>query len=262
MMAMQDYLRLPGAQAVVDSAEANVLWNKGGLAVYDFGGIIDSTATDSGGSPTTTLRTGLLLGKKTSSGNLFAWSATATDGTQYVYGVLPFDVNMLDISAAGQIRILSILIGGWVKNGSILNLDAQARQQMRGRFWFDDDFNQPPPGLYFPWRGQLSKTANYTALATDNGVLFDNTGAAGAVTFTLPAIADGLKYGFLVAANQNVLVTSAEGSNIIAPNNASASTLSFVTAGDKIGGFLKFYTNPGATKWVVEKVCSNAMTIA
>ena len=37
---------------------------------------------------------------KTADGKLYAYSATATDGTQIVYGILPFDVNLLDINTA------------------------------------------------------------------------------------------------------------------------------------------------------------------
>lgn len=249
-MIMQDYLRQPGMESVIATAEQNLLWNKGALAVFDFGGIISGSATDAGNTPTTTLRGGLLLGKKTSDGKLYAWSASATDGTQNVYGILPFDVNLLDVNAAGQDRILGILIAGWLKNASILNLDAQARQQMRGRFWFDDDF-AVPPGLYYPFKQQIPKTANYSVLVSDNGTIFTNAGAVGAVTFTLPAIADGLNYGFYVDADQSVTISSNEGSNVIAPGNASASNVAFTMPGRRIGGYVRIFSTPDL-KWRLE----------
>lgn len=261
VMGMQEYLRLPGPEAVLDTFEQAFIWNKGGLTIFDMGSIIASTATDSGNTPTTTLRGGLLLGRQTSSGQLVAYSATASDGSQYVYSICPFDVNMLDINAVAQIRTVGTVIGGYVKASQLYGLDNNARNQMRYRFTFDDDFFIPG-AKYDPWGAQVSKTANYTILSTDNGTLFDNTGAAGAVTFTLPAIANGYNFGFVAIANQNLLVTSNEGTNVVVFNNASASTVSYQTAGQIIGGIFRIYTNAAGTKWIVETPCKNAVTIA
>lgn len=51
-----------------------------------------------------------------------------------------------------------------------------------------------------------AKTANYTVLATENGTGFTNAGAAGAVTFALPAATVGLHYYFAVRAAQELRI--------------------------------------------------------
>ena len=109
---------------------------------------------------------------------------------------------------------------------------------------------------------EVPKTASYTVLPSDNGTRFTNTGASGAVTFTLPKLAPGYVFEFLVAANQNVTITSNEGSNIMTSNNASASSLAFSSAGDLIGGFVRLETNIAGTKWYVKVLCKNAFTIS
>lgn len=60
-----------------------------------------------------------------------------------------------------------------------------------------------------------TKTANYTVQTTDNMIHFNNIGAGGSVTFTLPAAVAGLCYGFLVDAAHAVVVQTA-GTDIIA----------------------------------------------
>jgi len=57
-----------------------------------------------------------------------------------------------------------------------------------------------------------SKTASYSVLASDTFTEFDNIGAAGAVTFTLPVPAVGLVFGFAVVAAFNVIVKAPGGS--------------------------------------------------
>lgn len=51
-----------------------------------------------------------------------------------------------------------------------------------------------------------AKTADYTVTANDNGQMFTNAGAAGAVEFSLPAAVPGLHYYFSVAAAQELRI--------------------------------------------------------
>jgi hypothetical protein len=51
-----------------------------------------------------------------------------------------------------------------------------------------------------------AKTADYTVLLTENGTGFRTTGAAGAVTFALPAATVGLRYFFYVDAVQELRI--------------------------------------------------------
>lgn len=52
----------------------------------------------------------------------------------------------------------------------------------------------------------VTKTANYTVTANDNGTFFSTAGAAGAVTFALPAATPGLHYFFRVGAAQELRI--------------------------------------------------------
>ena len=110
---------------------------------------------------------------------------------------------------------------------------------------------------------ETAKTANYQIVAGDNGTLFTNAGAVGAVTFTLPALAIGpMLFGFMVIADQTVTIASSEGDNIVTPNDASADSLAFQTPGDRVGGYVELFTNAAGTKWYVRKFSPNAVTIA
>lgn len=51
-----------------------------------------------------------------------------------------------------------------------------------------------------------AKTANYTVTTNDVGLTFTNAGAAGAVTFALPAATVGLWYRFKVKAAQELRI--------------------------------------------------------
>lgn len=55
-------------------------------------------------------------------------------------------------------------------------------------------------------REVVVKTANYTVTVEDNGRKFSTKGAAGTVTFALPAATVGLRYGFYVGAVQQLRV--------------------------------------------------------
>jgi hypothetical protein len=130
----------------------------------------------------------------------------------------------------------------------------------------------PPPLVpgfsmgFWLWSNQYDKTTSYTLTAAFNGGLFTNAGAVGSVTFTLPAIAPNLKFGFRVVANQTVTVSSAEGTNIVTFNNASASSLAFSTSSAKIGGGLILESNADGTKWYATVIsgdpANNTLTIA
>jgi hypothetical protein len=61
----------------------------------------------------------------------------------------------------------------------------------------------------------VSKTANYTIVALDNGTHFDNIGAAANITLTLPTAANGLTFSFAVHAAHSIIVDAA-GTDIIA----------------------------------------------
>jgi hypothetical protein len=96
----------------------------------------------------------------------------------------------------------------------------------------------------------VTKTASYTCTRADSGTHFSNLAAAGAVTFTLPAVATsaGCVYWFHTAvAAQNLLVTAPAGT-LVAYNNAAATTISLVTAGNIAGACIHAFCT--GTKWI------------
>lgn len=95
-----------------------------------------------------------------------------------------------------------------------------------------------------------AQTGNYavllpTILATGDpsGTIFTNRGAAGAVTFTLPAVTlamFGLFYDFVGVANQTFTVAGTAG-QVVTFNNAAATSVACSTAGAKIGNHIRAY---------------------
>lgn len=108
------------------------------------------------------------------------------------------------------------------------------------------------PGWNLQEKRSVSKTANYSVRpGPDEGVVFDNAGASGAVTFTLPPIADvwdGWEIEVSVVADQTVTITAPSG-KLIAFNNAAATSLAFSTAAEKIGGYVRIRYDGNSSKY-------------
>lgn len=257
----------PGFTAQRISSESSVLFQSFflGDVVYDGLQMVDSTAVDSGNSPTSILRPGLVMAKLDSNGAWVDYDPTATDGSQEARGILVQEVNLLDYSTGSAATRLwgAIVIGGKAKASALLNLDQQARNNLIKRgFIFDDD-------VWFPMtetRRRVVKTGNYTVVAADHGTLFQATTAN--VNFTLPAIASNVGFSaeFLRCDDFNLVITSAEGTNILVDGNAGATSLTFSTASHKIGARVKveaMYVN-ATLKWVVTNKSGpgNVITIA
>jgi len=239
---------MAGMGSPTDSTEREVLWNSLAPVLYN-SGVLVSTTTDATNTPTTQLRAGLVVGIITASGKLGAYSATATDGRNVAVGVLTIPVNMVEPSTASVAdKWCQYLIAGPVRASRLIGLDYAARQQMKGRFIFDDDF----AGYGGQTKATIAKTTSYTVLATDAGDVFTTQGAAGAVTFTLPALASitaGWEATFINEAGQNMLVTAPAG-KLVCFNNLVATTIAFQTAGELIGSGVRIITNADATKYI------------
>lgn len=90
---------------------------------------------------------------------------------------------------------------------------------------------------------------SYTLLATNSGKFYTTRGATDAVTFTLPTVAAGLNYKFGVLADQNMIIASNEGDNMVLPNDAAGDSVAYSTAGEKIGGTCEVICD--GTSWFV-----------
>lgn len=258
MFLTDSYGNVPGLTTARETYENEFRWGSQFQGVIA-NALISGAARDSGNSPTYELRPGLLLGQIISTGKYTNYSPTATDGSEVASAVLLEAIRMQDFEGNSVDKFYGVLVGGPVKASKILNLDLQARAQME-KFIFDDIFNIQG-NHWFPWKRFQTKTSNYTVVANDNFTMFDNIGASGAVTFTLPTIAAGYLFGFRAQADQNVIVASSEGDNMVAFNDASADSVAFQTSGEKMGGVFRIYSNHAATKWIVENVSAGANTV-
>lgn len=104
--------------------------------------------------------------------------------------------------------------------------------------------------LVFPFlRPAAAKTADYTVLQSECGYTFTNTGASGAVNFTLPTSpTTGTWYRFYVVADQTVTLTAGTTDTIVGIGNAAADTIAISTASKKVGGAIEVLWD--GTNWL------------
>ena len=254
MLMADSYGIVPGLTTSRETYENEFRWGSQYQGVFT-NGLIDGATRDSGNSPTYELRPGLLLGQVTSTGKWTDYDKTASDGSEVAAGVLIEALRMQDFQGSDVDKFYAVLCGGPVQQSKLLNFDAMARQQM-DKFIFDD-IGQMMGGHWFPWKRFVTKTAAYSIVAADNYTLFDNTGAAGTVVLTLPAIANGYFFGLRASAAQIIRFTSNEGGNVIGTGLTDTSVS--VTA---IGGLMAIYSNPAGTKWIVEQRGTQSITVA
>ena len=251
---------VPGFQTKQESEEKQIVWSgpKGQDLVATKKVVIDSTAVDSGNSPTTTLRGGLVVAIKDSDGNIYPYDADANDGTQIPYGILAKHQDML-VDGVATDRFATVLVHGLVRQNELVGIDQRSRDVLGGRFVFDRDFHAST-GLLLTPRGVYRKTTNYTVLSTDTGLLFVATAAA---NFTLPTKANGLAFRIMQSADANLVITGS--ADIIHKGNAAANTVTFSTASEKIGSHVLvecIYTADSTLKWLVSNLGGTTATVA
>lgn len=250
---------MPGFSAANMTYEADIFWggDESKLQVLRQGGTFSSAMVDAGNTPTSVIRKGLVLGLITATNKIVQWDATATDGSQNIAGVLGVELHMVDGLFTSVDRRSPLVIHAPLRAKSLLIKGAAfvghadeylARQQLAAYGCiFDDD---PAGALAGMLKRIAIKATNYIVLASDNGTQFHAITAD--ATFTLPAIKAGLSFEFLRASDHNLVVTSAEGDNVIVGNDLSADSITYSTAGNKIGARIKvdaLYVN-GTLKWL------------
>jgi len=257
----------PGINAAIGNVENTFYWNNHYSNMFDQGNF-DSTTADSGNTVSTVLRPGLLLGKVYSTGKLKQWDPAATDGTQYIFGILDNPgLAMTDslgtargrwrggIMVRGAVKLDRLLIAGNASFGVTGNANEyiiRAQLQAAGFLILDDPVSASmlASGVFMGgYRHIVAKTADYTVKAYESGTLFTTRGAVGAVNFTLPtAVTAGLWYGFYNIANQNLTVTAGTVDTMVAINDATARSVSFQSANLKIGGMFEVFSD--GTGWL------------
>ena len=250
----------PGFQAKIESEDTQITWSgrNGQDLVATRQVTIDSSATDAGNSPTTTLRAGLVMGIVTTSGKAVPYDADANDGRQIAVGILEKSQDML-VAGVATDRFTQILVHGLVKQSSLVNLDARARQQLSQRLVFDRDL-APAGGVLMQPRGVILKAANYSLVAADDGHLFLATAAA---TFTLPTKENGLAFRIAQAADANLVIQGS--SDIIHKGTTGVSSVSFTTTSQKAGSHVLvecLYTATDNLVWLVSNLGGTTATVA
>jgi hypothetical protein len=248
--------RVPGITAAVETFENEFLWGPY-EAQYISGLTIAGTARDTGNTGSThILRAGLLLGQNFTTKKLQQWTPTATDGTEYIWGVLKESRTMLSQNSDTDRLTGLIVVGGGVLSNRLIvpgttapgisgnALEYLVRQQMRANFMLNDSYMFSRPEFMVRTVSAAEQTAGITLTVADSHTAFHNTG--GTVTITLPATAyKGVKYQFYAQVSTTDEVTVASGSsNILVPGASAASSLS-------VDGAYKEVVGDG-TNWVVK----------
>lgn len=244
--------------------EREIFWGPAALAFAAMAqpGIVSSGAVDAGNTPTTDLRAGLLLGINSTSGQYEDWNPDATDGTQYLAGVLCDNVRMLDLDGTAAARQPRVCIAGGRLKSRMLLIEGTAflastdrylarRALARAGFVLDDD-----PFNYLSGLNQrvirVTGAGAYAVTAAENGSLLIFSNAA-AVAVTLPTLIPGLEFDILREGDEEIVVASAAGDDIIVGNDLAADSITFTTAGNHIGAMVhvKSMYVGGTLKWLM-----------
>lgn len=240
---------IPGVGSSRSVTESEILWGadhaRNATLFKDV--VLSGAARDAGNSPTAVLRPGLLMGIVSASGEQEEWDADASDGTQNLAGVLDIESRQTDVDsnnedqfyrmlvARAPIKARKLLIQGSAFLGHVDEYLAR-RQLAAAGFVLDDD-----PFGYKAGRGDRQATVTGTTdvlTAAENGTrLFYNNAAS--VTVTLPTIQPGLVYELVRVADEEFIVTSAAGDDVIVGNDAEADSVTFTTASQHIGAIVR-----------------------
>lgn len=274
-ISYEQFQRGPFIGTLAETSENSFYFGTHPLNVY-VGGRVDGATRDNGNTVTDVIRPGMLLGMVFSSGKLKHWDPTATDGSQFIFGILDNPGLKMQANGANQDRFRgTIMVRGYVRPERLL-ISGNASYGISGNAWeylirkqlMDTGFLiQEDAGLTnllgygTPFGGSFRmvqpKTADYTVKVYESGTLFTTRGASGAVEFTLPATPSrGLHYGFYCAANQNLKVTAGTADTMVAVNDLTADSVAFDTASLKIGGMIEVFGD--GTGWLTRMSLAQA----
>ena len=272
---------LPGVSFAALETFLNQFWwgEQPGKGYYLTAGRLSSAAVDSGNTPTTSLRPGLLLGIESTNNEWKEWNPTGTDGSEILRGIVAANgVSTLNltgtaedkfigwIATSGRVQASRLIVPG-AASPTIIGSEHEynIRRQMKKFFQLDDAYLKPTLDI-----GEVRRvvTADLTVTYAMNGMTFITTGAAGAVIFTLPAFPyRGLVYEFVSGADQNMSVVAATADTITTFNNLAADSVIFSTAGNKIGARVRVEGINGGSgvaadgRWLVTNLSSHTMTV-
>lgn len=219
---------IPSMQTVLEGVENQPWFGKWEMQLW-LGDTVSGATRDAGNTVTTLLRSGLLLGRVTSSGLLKEWNPTGTDGSQDIYGVLggmlhaQMGGSNMDryagfIQVGGSVYSDRIIVPGTAAEGIVGHaLEFQIVNQLSRRFLFDRHLQMSVGGpLASRYRyltaAEIAADA-VTVTTADHGRIFLMTGADATTTFTLPAAQVGLMFTvFANVATHKAAIALASGS--------------------------------------------------
>ena len=122
------YLPSPGLGTEATDTTSEFLLDT--VHVIQQGVTIANTARDSGNTPTTTLRKGLVLGKVTATGKYKEYNDTASDGTQTAVGILREEVKVVDSDGNAMDAAGVIVRHGIVDESDLIGIDANGKADL------------------------------------------------------------------------------------------------------------------------------------
>ena len=233
----------PGMGALAESTEYEILWggDRGKGFVLEQNANYSGTMRDAGNTPTTVIRAGLLMAKLTSTAELEEWVSTASDGTQNIFGVTPYELRAQDFDAVDQDRVagiivrapfkaLQLLIQGSAFVGHADEFLARAALHGGGSI-LDDDPQGYLAGASWRQKIQLGATT-ITLTSADNYTRFLTHSVA--TNYVLPAVQTGLKFRFFMSEDFEISISSAS-SVFVTGNDVTGDGVTFTTDGEQIG---------------------------
>lgn len=253
----------PGVGSEYTTYETELLWgaDQARNAVLWKSIIISGTSRDAGNTPTTLLRPGLILGALDSNGKLEQYDPTAATGVQNFAAVLDTEMAAQDLQANNTDRVYRglvarapikarrLLIKGVAFIGHADEYIAR-RQMAAAGFIFDDDPQGYKAGMNTRFETVTGTSDTITANQTGTRLFYSN---AAAVAVTLPTLQAGLVFEFVRTADEEIVVASAAGDDMVVGNDLSADSVTFTTAGQQIGAIVRVegvYIG-GSLKWLV-----------
>lgn len=253
----------PGITAASETFE-NQFWFQHYLLNRRIPAIIDGSARDTGNtSHTKVLRQGFALGGPINTGGdiykLKEWDITATDGSQFFYGFLMYNLTMFDANGDDTDRYCDVMVGGCVYSDYVIvpgntalgisgNNGYLLPYMATERFLFDKHVKGVLPRYSLP---VVPLATGGTLTAADSGRIFTNAGASGSTTIIPPDPLPGLIFTFMDVVGQNLVIDPALADCIVGPGNLLADTLT-LTAGTQTGCLVEI-TGISTTLYAVTK---------
>ncbi len=264
----------PGFRTEIETEEVDVNWigRDGQDQVATNHVRIDAANTDAGNTPTTTIRGGMLLSRETTSENEYIYDPDANDGRQFVTGVLDHFQDMLVDSVSTE-RFEKMQVCGLLKmsrliqdGGTVGDISLHAESALKALGFKPDKSRNPGAGfLNHPMGSEIVSATTKTLVAADNGKLMVSTAAG---NYTLPANSAanlGFTIQILQTTDNNLVITSAAGNDIIALGDDAASTVTFQTGSEKKGAKVEvslIQTASDTRRWTVNNLGGATETVA